>query len=195
MPRFRAKLRTQQRARKRAKGESASKKDVGIRFVASCEKLDSGFEVMGSVNVTEVICHFIPARNSPVRQKDVAIEKSKSIDVELRTDWIIGQHEKISIVPLHACLVNEIRREHRSYRYHRVLTPSLHRIAKTRHQRQRRSRERFKKIAVAKTVSERQVCLVSQTVIDTRVEAVVIIALRRRRDEVLKRHVAVWQWI
>src|SRR5687768_9385219 len=31
--------------------------------------------------------------------------------------------------------------------------------------------------------------------IDARVEAVVVIPLRRRRDKVLKRHIAIWKWI
>src|SRR6185369_3178905 len=91
--------------------------------------------------------------------------------------------------------IHEIRRQHERQRAHAVLTATFHRVAETRNNRERRTSKRLKQIAVAKTVSEREIRAVSQPVIDTRVEAVIIVAQDWRRDEVLKRNVSVWQRI
>jgi hypothetical protein len=55
------------------------------------------------------------------------------------------------------------------------LTATFHRIAKTRQERERRTRERLKQIAITKTVSEREIGAIRQLVIDARVEAIVVV--------------------
>src|SRR6185295_11511506 len=55
--------------------------------------------------------------------------------------------------------------------------------------------KRLTQLAVTKAVSERKVGATVQMMIDTHVKTIVVIAQNRRRDKVLKRHVAVWQWI
>src|SRR6185369_16069512 len=55
--------------------------------------------------------------------------------------------------------------------------------------------EWLKQIAFTKTVSEGELGAVGQVVIDARIEAVVVVAEYRRRNEVLKRHVSVRQRI
>ena len=92
-----------------------------------------------------------------------------------------------------ARLVDEVRGEHIGECGHHVLAASLDRVAKSRNEREGRTREGLEQIAVAKAVAESKIRLLSHSMIETRIETIVAVALRRRRDKVLQRHVAIRQ--
>ena len=69
---------------------------------------------------------------------------------------------------------------------HHILAATSYRVAESGHERKGGTSERLKQIAVAKTISECELGDVGHAMIQTGVETVIAIALRRGRDEVLE---------